>query len=151
MSTRPLSRRQSLAALAGAWVVTPAQAVPLLRTTRPLFGSPADLLLTRDADALTVAAVWAGLTAMNERWNAWKPRGLGPLNQALREGRAVKVDPALRQLIDGAARLEALSGGLFNAGMGGLVNAWGFHDDVLRPGARPAARQQAAGCTLHAR
>jgi len=138
MSTKPFSRRQSLAALAGACVMQPAVAVPLLRAARPLFGSPAELLLTRDADALTVAAVWAGLTAMNERWNAWKPKGLGPLNLALREGRAVRVDPALRALIEGATRLEALSDGHFNAGLGGLVQAWGFHDDRLKPGPRPA-------------
>jgi thiamine biosynthesis lipoprotein len=139
MSTKPFSRRQSLAALVGACVMQPAAAGPLLHATRPLFGSPAEMLLTRDAEPLTVAAVWSGLTAMNERWNAWKPKGLGPLNQALREGRSVKVDPSLRALIDGAARLEVLSDGLFNAGLGGLVQAWGFHDDVLAPGPRPAA------------
>jgi FAD:protein FMN transferase len=135
-----LTRRQSLAALTGSTLLLqPASAMPLLRERRLLFGSPAELLLTRDADPLTVALVWAGLTGMNQRWNAWKPQGLGPLNQALREGRGARIDPALRQLIDGAARLEQRSGGLYNAGIGGLVQAWGFHADTLRPGPRPHA------------
>jgi thiamine biosynthesis lipoprotein len=134
-------RRKALAALSVPLLMPlDALATPLLRQQRTLFGSTAQLLLTPDADPLTVATVWAGLTAMNQRWNAWKPQGLGPLNQALREGRSMAVDPLLRQLIDGAARLEALSGGLFNAGIGGLVQAWGFHDDVLRPGRAPSAR-----------
>lgn len=147
MTLPTFSRRQSLAALApvaGGSVLLPAAAAPaLLRDRRDLFGSPAELLLTRDADPLTVVTVWAGLTALDERWNAWKPRGLGPLNQALREGRSHKVDPALRNLIDGALRLEQLSGGLYNAGIGGLVRAWGFHSDTLLPGPRPPAAETA--------
>ena len=135
----PINRRQSMVALAGAGVLLPARAAPLLDERRPLFGSPARLLLTRDADPLTVALVWAGLGGMNRRWNAWKPQGLGPLNQALHEGRAVKVDPALRALIDGALHVERLSGGLYNAGIGGLVRAWGFHADTLAVGPQPAA------------
>jgi thiamine biosynthesis lipoprotein len=135
----PINRRQTMVALAGAGVLLPARAAPLLDDRRPLFGSPARLLLTRDTDPLTVAMVWAGLGGMNRRWNAWKPQGLGPLNQALREGRAFKVDPALRALIDGALHLERLSGGLFNAGIGGLVGTWGFHADTLADGSMPAA------------
>ena len=57
----PINRRQSMVALAGAGVLLPARAAPLLDERRPLFGSPARLLLTRDADPLTVALVWAGL------------------------------------------------------------------------------------------
>jgi thiamine biosynthesis lipoprotein len=136
-----LTRRRSLAALAGSMLLPqPGTAAPLRREARFLFGSPAELLLADDAGSGALAPVWAGLAAMNERWNAWKPQGLGPLNQSLREGRAVVVTPALRRLIEAAAALEAWSGGHFNAGIGGLVQAWGFHADELRPGARPAAR-----------
>lgn len=141
MDIRTFSRRQSLAALAplaSGSVLLPAAAAPaLLRDRRALFGSPAELLLTRDADPLTVVTVWAGLKALDQHWNAWKPKGLGPLNQALREGRGQKVDGALRDLIEGALRLEQLSGGLYNAGIGGLVRTWGFHADTLTPGTRP--------------
>jgi len=48
------------------------------------------------------------------------------------------VAPALRQLIRRATVLEQASLGLFNPAIGGLVAAWGFHDDALLPGARPS-------------
>lgn len=135
-----LTRRRTLAALAGSVLLArPGTAAPLRRETRALFGSPAELVLAGDAGAAALTPVWAGLATMHERWNAWKPHGLGPLNQALREGRPVRVTPALRRLIEGAAALEAWTGGLFNAGIGGLVQAWGFHADELRPGRRPPA------------
>ena len=140
MSTA-ITRRRSLAALAGPMLLAPpGRAAPVRREARLLFGSPAELLLADAGGAAALAPVWAGLAAMNERWNAWKPQGLGPLNQALREGRPVKVSATLRRLIEGALRLEAWSGGHFNAGIGGLVQAWGFHADELQPGPRPAAR-----------
>jgi thiamine biosynthesis lipoprotein len=85
------------------------------------------------------AAVWRGLEAMNSRWNAWKPGDVSDLNRSLAAGRRATVTPALRNLIAGATAMEKLSLGHFNAGIGGLVGAWGFHDDVLRPGRRPAA------------
>ncbi len=142
--TAPFTRRHALKALAGSLLLLPsipAGAAPLHRAARRLFGSPAELLLIDDGAAAALAPVWAGLAAMNERWNAWKPHGLGPLNQALREGRAMTVTPALRDLIVGAARLEAWSSGYFNAGIGGLVQCWGFHADQLLPGPRPTPGQ----------
>ncbi len=140
MST-PITRRLTLAALSGSMLLPlPGKAAPQVRQSRHLFGSPTELLLA-DADPAALIPVWAGLASMNERWNAWKPLGLGPLNRALREGRAVQVTPALRQLVQRATQLEAWSGGYFNAGIGGLVQAWGFHADQLVPGSRPSARQ----------
>jgi thiamine biosynthesis lipoprotein len=141
MSTKPFSRRQSLAALVGACVMQPAAAGPLLHATRPLFGSPAEMLLTRDAEPLTAAVVRSD---GDERTLECLAR-LGAVELGPAEGRSVKVDPSLRALIDGAARLEVLSDGLFNAGLGGLVQAWGFHDDVLAPGPRPAPTRWPAG------
>lgn len=139
-----INRREAMAAswaLPGALAWPRAGAAdPLQRETRVLFGAPAELVVVA-ARALDLAPVWAGLAWMNRRWNAWKPQGLAPLNQALREGRWVQVTPALRALIRGAAELELRSGGHFNAGIGGLVQAWGFHDDTLRPGARPGPAQ----------
>lgn len=136
-----ITRRQAMAALAGCSVLRPAGAAALLDDQRPLFGSHARLLLTPDADPFTVATVWAGLRSMNRRWNAWKPEGLRPTNKALHEGRWVRVDAALRSLVDGALHLEGLSGGLYNAGIGGLVRAWGFQSDRLLPGPAPHAAE----------
>lgn len=113
-------------------------AVRAAHAQRFLFGSPVDLLLPPGTPARQVAALWRGLQAMNDRWNAWKPGEVSDLNRALAAGRTARVSPALAGLIQGAAAMERLSGGCFNAGIGGLVGQWGFHDDVMRPGHRPA-------------
>ncbi|CAD5372286.1 FAD:protein FMN transferase [Rubrivivax sp. A210] len=133
-----LQRREWLALAAGLWLLPPAQA---RHERRALFGSPADLLLPVAAPAAAADEVWRGLAAMNQRWNAWKPGEVSTVNAAFAAGRATRVSPSLRTLIEGAAAMERLSLGHFNAGIGGLVGQWGFHDDVMRPGQRPAAAE----------
>ncbi len=51
-----------------------------------------------------------------------------------------RTTPELVALIRLSARLERASAGCFNAGIGGGVGAWGFHDDRLDAGERPRAR-----------
>lgn len=110
------------------------------RETRWLFGSPCEVLVSGD---VAPALAWQLLASINERWNAWKPGGLAGLNRALREGRTVRVDAPLRQVLQRAARLETASGGLFNPAIGALVRDWGFHADQLLPGPAPSAAQRA--------
>lgn len=143
------TRRQALAALAGAvWLPTsgPAGATSL-EAHHFLFGSPVDVRI-RAADGSSAApaleVVMAGLAQIHRRWNAWKPGDLSRINAAFREGRPVRVSPALGSMVHSAARLERESFGFFNPGIGGAVGAWGFHDDTLRAGARPDARTLAA-------
>lgn len=81
----------------------------------------------------------AGLCTLNARWNAWKPGDVDDLNAALRAGRPHVTTPALIEMIRSATVLERQSSGHFNPAIGGLVAAWGFHDDVMRPGKRPQA------------
>jgi FAD:protein FMN transferase len=131
-----IDRRQALACLAGAVLCTPAAAA-LHRESHFLFGSPLDLLLPPATPRKLIESVLGGLHAIHTRWNAWKPGDVSALNQAFHEGRSATASPALRALIRQSAWLEARSLGCFNAGIGGLVGAWGFHDDVMRPGARP--------------
>jgi FAD:protein FMN transferase len=127
------NRRQGLAVMAGAvWLPVPGRADAALRQARHfLFGAPVDVRI-RQGDGATVAAaldaVMAGLAQIHQRWNAWKPGELSRLNAAFREGRALRVAPL----------------GCFNPGIGGAVAAWGFHDDVMRPGAWPDVRTFAA-------
>ncbi|WP_298834213.1 FAD:protein FMN transferase [uncultured Piscinibacter sp.] len=143
------TRRRALAALAGAvWLPMPGRADATLRQAQHfLFGSPVDVRVRQDGDAPAdpaLAAVMAGLAQIHRRWNAWKPGDLSRLNAAFREGRAVRVAPALGAMIRSAARLERASSGFFNPGIGGAVGAWGFHDDLMRAGARPDVRALAA-------
>lgn len=131
-----LRRRDWMALTASVWLLP---ALATQHEQRRLFGSPADLLVPEGTPEAATAAVWRGLEAMNSRWNAWKPGDVTALNQAFAQGRAAHVTPALRGLILGAAAMERLSLGHFNAGIGALVGQWGFHDDVMRPGALPRA------------
>jgi thiamine biosynthesis lipoprotein len=132
-----LHRRQWLALTAGLWLA-PGKAT--VREHRVLFGGPVDLLLSERAPRRSVAAVLRGLEAMNQRWNAWKPGDVTAVNQAFAAGRAVQPTREVLGLIQGAAALERLSGGFFNAGIGGLVATWGFHADTLQPGTAPRRR-----------
>jgi thiamine biosynthesis lipoprotein len=138
-----LTRRDWLALATGVLAWPLAQAAGLRAQRGRLFGSPVDLLLPSAGAPAAAAAVWQALAALNSQWNAWKPGELGTLNQAFREGRAALASPLLQATLRRAAALELASGGLFNPGIGGLVGAWGFHDDELRPGARPAAAELA--------
>ena len=140
------ARRWALSALAGAflWPGTGASETPPLREAGHLFGSPMEVMLRSEreghvAGGLAMAEVMTGLERLHREWNAWKPGELGRLNQSLREGISQRVAPELLALIRLARTLEIQSSGLFNAGIGGMVDAWGFHDDVMRPGSRPDA------------
>lgn len=144
------TRREALALLAGAVLlpeVARADGMATQVARHFLFGSPVEVRVRSpqglDATA-ALAAAMAGLARIHRQWNAWKPGELSELNQALREGRAMSVSTALGGVLREAARLERESLGLFNPGIGGAIGAWGFHDDVLRPGSRPSARTLAA-------
>lgn len=145
------TRRQALGRLAGLVVLpfAPRAAAASLEARHFLFGSPVALRVRpRPADGAAaqaaMAAAMAGLAGIHQRWNAWKPGDLARLNQAFREGRDAAVSPALQAMLRSAARLERDSAGFFNPAIGGAVGAWGFHDDVMRPGARPDPRTLAA-------
>jgi len=140
---RALSRREALVA-GGGILLWPghagAQRPPVVHQRPFLFGSAAEVLHRAEAGEQASRAVprlFAGLQQMNDRWNAWKPGDLRTLNLALRAGRSLQTTPALAALIRGATGLERASSGMFNAGIGGAVGAWGFHDDVMRAGPRP--------------
>lgn len=140
------ARRGMLAAMASLLVLPPARAAaPLLSETRTLFGSPAELLLAAPPGraAPDTAPLWRSLAAMNARWNAWKPGDVMAVNQALAAGRSIVPTPGVRRLIEISTLLEARSMGFFNAAIGGLVGAWGFHDDELAPGHLPAPQRLA--------
>ncbi len=136
MNGSALTRRAWLAAAAGA-VVLPAEAAAMAHERRYLFGSPLDLVLPAAAIAAR-DAVLDGLAQMNARWNAWKPGELTALNAAFADGRSTTATPLLAATLKSAAVLDEHSYGLFNPAIGGLVGAWGFHDDELRAGPAPA-------------
>lgn len=132
-----MATRRGILALAVGAVWLPGGAGAMVATQRHLFGSPMDLMLPPAAAPSVRDGVLRGLEAMNREWNAWKPGQLGTINRAFAQGRSAPVAPQLREMMQRAALLEQASSGLFNPAIGGLVGAWGFHDDDLRPGRRP--------------
>ena len=60
---------------------------------------------------------------------AWGDGELARLNAGLRDGRPVDVSAELAGLLAAARRLSEQSGGVFDPGIGALVELWGFHTD----------------------
>ena len=127
---RPLSRREALAALAGAVLLPSHAAAAAVRHERHvLFGSPVDVMLRHapgESVEAPLARVMRGLQHIHVQWNAWKPGELGRINQAFREGRSVRASPALLAMLGSAARLEQASAGFFNPAIGGAVQFLGI-------------------------
>jgi FAD:protein FMN transferase len=136
--THHLTRRESLAVAAGV-LLLPVAAHGLRRSDHHLFGSSVGLWAPAGAGAARAAAL-RELAAIHQRWNAWKPGDLTALNAAFAAGRSARVEPVLARVVRSAAALERASLGCFNPAIGGLVGDWGFHDDVLAAGAKPAQR-----------
>lgn len=59
-------------------------------------------------------------------YHAWADGELARVNEALAAGRAVEVSPPLAALLKQAQQLGERSGGRFDAGLGTLVELWGF-------------------------
>lgn len=57
----------------------------------------------------------------------WAPGALAELNTAIAEGREIVVDDDLAELLVRARELSRTTDGLFEPGLGSLVELWGFH------------------------
>jgi thiamine biosynthesis lipoprotein len=75
---------------------------------------------------------------MHQTLHAWQPGTLERINGILalaHPGAPAKaaLPPGLIPILQDAARLSALSEGLFNPAIGNLVRLWGFHADSFEP------------------
>jgi len=61
-------------------------------------------------------------------WYPWTAGELQRVNAAIAAGERITVSARLASLIRAAASYEHESHGLFNAGIGRLIELWGFHD-----------------------
>ncbi|OYY95298.1 MAG: thiamine biosynthesis protein ApbE [Hydrogenophilales bacterium 28-61-23] len=76
--------------------------------------------------------------AMHRTLHAWQPGTLEQVNGVLASAQPGKPATApltaeLAPILSDAARLSALSEGLFNPAIGNLVRLWGFHSDTFEP------------------
>ena len=83
-------------------------------------------------------------------WHAWEPGKLTTINEAFARGATAEVEADLAELIRLSQQAESLSGGRFNAAIGGLVGLWGFHtSDYPILGPPPDATSIASLVALH--
>jgi len=75
---------------------------------------------------------------MHEDWHAWKPGELTRLNKTISSGKSAEVSDFLLPLLKQSKQFYMKSDGLFNPAIGGLVEAWGFHNDELPIGSLPS-------------
>lgn len=76
-----------------------------------------------------LAEVEAMLLQYERDYYAWGDGELARLNAGLGDARAVEVSAELAGLLGAARRLSEQSGGVFDPGIGALVELWGFHTD----------------------
>lgn len=75
---------------------------------------------------------------MHHDWHAWEKGPLTELNQAIAEGRSLKVDPSLIPLLEKSKEACERSGCLFNPAIGHLIDEWGFHSSERPVGPIPS-------------
>ncbi|MDJ1139796.1 FAD:protein FMN transferase [Marinicella sp. X102] len=79
---------------------------------------------------------------IHQQWHAWKPGRLQQINQLLRSGNTVKLEPDEIIFIRRTINLAQQSNHRFNPAIGELINLWGFHSDeypiTTPPPSKPA-------------
>ncbi|MGB0682312.1 MAG: FAD:protein FMN transferase [Magnetovibrionaceae bacterium] len=112
-----------------------------LHESHYIFGTLVEIVI-RNPDQTkareAIVAVVELLRDQHREWHAWKPGGeLYRINKAIADGSSIAVSDAMASMIEEAKRLSALSGGLFDPGIGAIVGAWGFHADEPPKGRKP--------------
>lgn len=87
--------------------------------------------------ARAVRAVEDELNQVYQTWHAWQPSTLTDINRRLAAGETVSADPATLAVLRKARKLSLRSGALFDPGIGGLIELWGFHSDDRPAGPPP--------------
>ncbi|WP_138468612.1 FAD:protein FMN transferase [Poseidonocella sp. HB161398] len=95
------------------------------------------------------AALGQLFARLHRDWHAWRPGELEDLNAAIARGESFEASPALALVLAEGQRLSASSGGLFDPGIGAMVELWGFHDDLPPEGPPPSAAAVAALAARH--
>jgi thiamine biosynthesis lipoprotein len=80
---------------------------------------------------------------------AWADGELARLNQGLGRANAVRVTPALADLLRVAQRYSEQSNGAFDPGVGALVELWGFHTGMAASSGPPDPAAIAAWVERH--
>ncbi len=112
---------------------------PLYHSQSYVFGTLVDISIYGETDErarFLANNILADFQNLHKQLHAWKPVSgnklseLGELNAAISAGnQAVKVSPALANMLLDATDLSLKSNGLFNPAIGHLISTWGFQRD----------------------
>jgi thiamine biosynthesis lipoprotein len=87
---------------------------------------------------------------MHRDWHAWEPSQLTAINAAFAQGKTIKAEPEMLELIRLSQQAEARTGGRFNPAIGQLIEIWGFHtSDFPVHGPVPTEEQLATLVAQH--
>lgn len=95
-----------------------------------VFGTQVSVSLAMEDEALANRAftdLQQLFQGLHHQLHAWEPSELTRLNSAIALGQPFSTSDELRTLIQASQALETRTGGRFNAAVGALVSAWGFH------------------------
>ena len=66
----------------------------------------------------------------HQEWHAWEKGGIvSKINHAISQEQAIRVAPSVKNFILKSQKLNLQSQGLFDPGIGGLIQLWGFHSE----------------------
>ena len=110
---------------------------PLYNTQSYVFGTLVDITIYGESEEKSQAVtneIIGNFQNLHNRLHAWRPSKLKSLNTAFAQGKTpVRIDADIASMIAEATALSVKSKGAFNPGIGGLIEAWGFHHDAFKP------------------
>lgn len=110
----------------------------LIHTTQSyVFGTEVKITIYGESeeDAAALASeIIRHFQDIHNRVQAWRPSEIRALNNAFKnENLPVTVKPDIAAIISDATAFSIQSKGAFNPAIGGLIDAWGFHKDEIKP------------------
>ena len=122
-------RLRSTLLLLVVFLLTACGKAPLHYQESFVFGTRVEILVAglEEARAQSAAsAVLREFDRLHRTYHAWHPSELSELNAALADGKALDVNEEMAMLLGDAQRRSAQGGGLFDPGIGRLIQIWGF-------------------------
>ncbi|WP_020167436.1 MULTISPECIES: FAD:protein FMN transferase [Methylotenera] len=110
----------------------------LIHTTQSyVFGTEVAITIygEQEEDAAALAnEIIRNFQDLHNRLHAWRPSEIRALNHAFKnDNLPVTVKPDVAAIISDATSFSIQSKGAFNPAIGGLIDAWGFHKDEVKP------------------
>ena len=110
---------------------------PIHNTQSYVFGTLVDITIYGETEEKSQAIsneITHDFQQLHNRLHAWRPSKLNTLNTAFANGKTpISIEVDLSTMITEATALSIQSKGAFNPSIGGLIEAWGFHNDEFKP------------------